>query len=105
MIKTSPAAGEQLSSGATVYITVSSGPTLKEVTMPNLVGLTEATAKERIKAFNLSYVDSKYLYGDFDAGTVIKQSEEAYTVIEEYTKIYLWVSLGPRPEPTVSPTG
>ncbi|NLC72707.1 MAG: Stk1 family PASTA domain-containing Ser/Thr kinase [Ruminococcaceae bacterium] len=97
VIKSNPGTGEQLSSGSTVYISVSSGPTLKEVTMPNLVGLTEAKAKERLKAVNLTYVDSKYTYSDNDAGIVVKQSTEAYTSVEEYSKIYLWVSLGPKP--------
>jgi serine/threonine-protein kinase len=98
VIKTSPAAGEELSSGSTVYITVSSGPSKKEVTMPNLVGMMEQKAIERIKSVNLVYVDTTYLYSEFDAGTVIKQSQPAYEQIEEYCKIYLWVSLGPKPD-------
>lgn len=63
--------------------------------MPNLVGMMEQKAIERIKSVNLVYVDTTYLYSEFDAGTVIKQSQPAYEQIEEYCKIYLWVSLGP----------
>lgn len=105
VIGTSPAAGESLSSGSTVYMTVSSGPTVGEVTVPNLVGLTEAKAKERIESSNLVYVDTTYIYSDYDVGTVIKQSEEAYSIVDARSKIYLWVSLGPEPTPTPEDNG
>ena len=55
VIATSPVAGEQLSSGSTVYITVSAGPEIQYVSMPNLVGSTEDSAISRIESSNLSY--------------------------------------------------
>lgn len=104
VISTSPGAGEQLSAGSTVYLTVSAGPTIKTVSMPNLVGLTEAQAKAKIESSNLSFGSANYVNSDYDEGLVFKQSVQAYTEVDEHTKIYLWVSLGPEETPSPSPT-
>ena len=103
VIMTSPVSGEQLPAGSTVYITVSAGPTLKTVVMPNLIGQTEATAISLIESSNLSYANTNYIESDYDAGIVIKQSVDAYEDVEEHTKIYIWVSTGPAQTPTPSP--
>lgn len=103
VISTSPAAGEQLSAGSTVYLTVSGGPSIKSVTMPNLVGLTESGAKERINSSNLSFGSATYVNSDYDEGVVFKQSVQAYTDVDEHTKVYIWVSLGPEETPSPSP--
>ena len=103
VISTSPAAGEQLSAGSTVYLTVSGGPSIKTVTMPNLVGLTEGSAKERINSSNLSFGSATYVNSDYDPGVVFKQSVQAYTEVDEHTKVYIWVSLGPEESPSPSP--
>lgn len=104
VISTSPGAGEQLSAGSTVYLTVSAGPTIKTVSMPNLVGLTEAQAKSKLESNNLSFGSANYVNSDYDEGLVFKQSVQAYTEVDEHTKIYLWVSLGPEETPSPSPT-
>ena len=64
VIATSPVAGEQLSSGSTVYITVSAGPEIQYVSMPNLVGSTEDSAISRIESSNLSYGGSDRVVSD-----------------------------------------
>jgi serine/threonine-protein kinase len=104
VISTNPAAGEELPAGSTVYITVSGGPSIKTVTMPNLVGLGEQAAISRINSSNLSYGSSNYVNSDYDAGVVFKQSVAAYSDVDEHTKIYIWVSLGPAESPSPSPT-
>lgn len=108
VISTDPAPGEELAAGSTVFLTVSSGPSIKVVTMPNLVGSTEKDAIARIESSNLSYGDTTYIHSDYDEGTVIRQSIDAYSDVEEHTRIFIWVSLGPEttptPEPTPSPT-
>ncbi|HBR07776.1 MAG TPA: Stk1 family PASTA domain-containing Ser/Thr kinase [Clostridiales bacterium] len=104
VIGTNPAAGEELPAGSTVYITVSGGPSIKSVTMPNLVGLDEQTAVTRINSSNLSYGSTNYVHSDHEAGVVFKQSTPAYTEVDEHTKIYIWVSLGPEETPSPSPT-
>ena len=104
VISTDPVAGEELAAGSTVFLTVSAGPSVKVVTMPNLVGLTEATAIARIESSNLSYGDTTFIHSDYDEGTVIRQSIEAYSDVEERTRIFIWVSLGPETTPTPEPT-
>ena len=104
VISTDPAPGEQLAAGSTVFLTVSAGPSIKVVTMPNLVGLTEQDAIARIESSNLSYGDTTFIHSDYDEGTVIRQSIEAYSDVEERTRIFIWVSLGPETTPTPEPT-
>lgn len=99
VISTDPAPGEQLAAGSTVFLTVSAGPSIKVVTMPNLVGSTEKDAISRIESSNLSYGDTTYIHSDYDEGTVIRQSIEAYSDVEEHTRIFIWVSLGPETTP------
>lgn len=104
VISTDPAPGEELAAGSTVFLTVSAGPSIKVVTMPNLVGSTEKDAISRIESSNLSYGDTTYIHSDYDDGTVIRQSIEAYSDVEEHTRIFIWVSLGPETTPTPEPT-
>lgn len=96
VIATSPVAGEQLSSGSTVYITVSAGPEIQYVSMPNLVGSTEDSAISRIESSNLSYGGSDRVVSDYEAGTVIDQSISSSESVAEHTKVYLTVSSGPK---------
>ena len=96
VIDTSPVAGEQLSSGSTVYITVSAGPEIQYVSMPNLVGSTEDSAISRIESSNLSYGGSDRVVSDYEAGTVIDQSISSSESVAEHTKVYLTVSSGPQ---------
>ena len=89
------AANEQLSSGSTVYVTVSAGPNISYVEMPNLIGLSEEAAISKLESCGLSFGSSEFVRSDLDAGTVIGQSTDAFTDIEEHSKIYLRVSSGP----------
>lgn len=91
----SPAAGTSLEKGSTVYLTVSAGLEVEQVSVPNLVGLSELAAIEKIESSELSYGGSEYLHSDLPAGTVIGQSEENYNLVPAHAKIILRVSLGP----------
>ena len=95
VISTSPVAGEQLSSGSTVYVTVSTGPSVAYVQMPNLIGLSEEAAISKLESCGLSFGSADYVRSDLNAGTVIGQSIDAFTEIEEHSKIQLRVSSGP----------
>jgi len=95
VISTSPAAGEQQSSGSTVYMLVSSGATVSYVQMPNLIGLSESAAIAKLQSVGLSFDHSESMTSEVDAGTVIAQSIDAFTQIEEHTKITLRISTGP----------
>ena len=95
VISTSPAVGEKISAGSTVYLVVSSGPEITDVTMPNLIGLSEEAAINKLQNAGLSFGSSEHVASEYDAGTVIGQNISAFTEVEEHTKIYLRVSTGP----------
>ena len=95
VISTSPAVGEKISAGSTVYLVVSSGPEISDVTMPNLIGLSEEAAINKLQNAGLSFGSSEHVSSEYDAGTVIGQNISAFTEVEEHTKVYLRVSTGP----------
>ncbi len=104
VISTNPEAGDSIPAGATVYMTVSAGPNVATVQMPNLKGLSRAVAIARIESANLSLGTVTLVDSEMQAGTVIWQSVEAYTTVDEHTKIYLQVSSGPKATPTPEPS-
>ncbi len=95
VMKTYPDVGQPLATGSTVFLTVSSGPEIINVSMPNLIGLSEGAAIQQLENSFLSYGGSEYVGSDLAAGTVIGQSAEAFTEVEEHSKIILRVSTGP----------
>ena len=96
VISTSPAAYEELLTGSTVYITVSVGQQLSMVEVPNLIGLSEEAAIEKINGAGLSFGGTNRVQSDYDSGTVIEQSVEPFVYIDEHAKIYITVSSGAR---------
>ena len=97
VISTSPAPGESLSSGSTVYLLVSSGTEILYVEVPNLIGSTEDAARAKLESTNLSFGGSERVYSDLAVGTVVGQSLDAFSQVEEHTKVYLQISSGPNP--------
>ena len=97
VISTSPAAGESLSSGSTVYLLVSSGTEILYVEVPNLIGSTEDAARAKLESANLSFGGSERVSSDLAVGTVVGQSLDAFSQVEEHTKVYLQISSGPNP--------
>ena len=95
VMKTYPDVGQALATGSTVYLTVSSGPEIINVSMPNLIGLSEGAAIQQLENSSLSYGGSEYIKSDLAAGTVIGQSADAFSEIEEHSKVILRVSTGP----------
>lgn len=95
VLRMSPEAGTPLEKGSVVYLTVSAGAEVEYVSMPNLVGLAEMAAIEKLDEAELSYGGSEYLTSDLPAGTVIGQSEENYNLIAAHSKVILRVSTGP----------
>ncbi len=107
VISTSPEAGDSLPVGSKVYITISMGPDVKTLQMPNLVGLTSQGAVSKIESCKLVVGSISYVDDDQPAGTVIWQSVPAYTTVNEHDKVYLQVSNGPKevPEEETEETG
>ena len=101
VIGTNPAAGEKISAGSVVYVTVSAGAQVSYVRMPNLIGLTEDAAIAKLQSANLSYGGSERKASDYEPGTVIAQSTVAFAEVQELTRITLTVSSGPDNVPGV----
>lgn len=95
VISTSPAVNERISAGSTVYLVVSSGPEVSYVAMPNLIGLSEDAAINKLENAGLSYGGTERVTSEYDAGTVIGQNISAFTEVEEHSKVHLRVSTGP----------
>ena len=101
----SPTPGEKLPAGATVYLSISTGPEAETVIMPYLVGKTRSEAEALIDANKLTLVSVSSVYNDkAPVGTVVSQNVEAGTEIAAHSKIYLQISLGPEVTPTPEPT-
>ena len=104
VISTNPVAGENLPAGSTVYIVVSGGPEITPISMPNLVGLTQSQAVSKLESCNLTFGGVSPVESDLPEGTIIWQSVSAYSEVEEHTKVYLQVSIGPKETPSPTPS-
>ena len=104
VVSTSPASGETLDVGSTVYLMVSSGPEVKKIAMPNLIGRTEADARAKLTLSNLHLGNVSYVEKDYDDdsmyGVVIWQSVDADIQVDEGTEIYIQISAKPAATPT-----
>ena len=77
-----------------MYLTVSCGEEINTIRMPNLIGLSENAAIVQLESNGLSYGGSEYAPSELEAGTVIGQSRERETGVEEHCKVILRVSTG-----------
>ncbi len=94
VISTSPAANEMVISGSLIYLSVSSGPQVLYVEMPNLIGLSEEAAIRKLESNNLSYAGSTWVDSPLDRGTVVGQDVQIGDNVEEHSKVTLQISLG-----------
>jgi len=96
VIGTSPSAGESLNTGSLIFMMVSSGPEASYVDVPNVVGLSEEAARAKLENYNLTYGGGERRINENESGTVIEQSIEAGTSVEEHSPVYLVISSGPQ---------
>lgn len=87
-----PHGGEMLPRGTQIVLTVSTGPSVQTVTVPDVKGLTRAEALLRIGLAQLTVGDVIETDSDAPAGTVFRQSHQAGTVVMTGTRITLYVS-------------
>lgn len=87
IIRTEPAAGEELKPGSSVTVVESLGPKLKQVKMPDLTNLTRTQAEKLINDNNLSI--GKILPEGIvsDVAVIIKQYPLKDTIIDEGTPV------------------
>lgn len=97
-----PNAGTQLTIGSTVYVYVSSGAREEKVTVPDVTGLSLASAKEKLEALGLT-VDTTYDEESKEAkDTILNQSPLQYGKVTKGTKINLVASAGKEDENKVT---
>ena len=100
VVSTNPSANEQVAQGSTVFLSISGGPELKQVTMPSLLGKGRDTAVSKLNALKLVVGSISEVEDESAAGTVIWQSIDSGESVAENTVIYLKVSKGPKPSPS-----
>ena len=74
VVKTDPAAGSTVSTGTTVTIYVSSGPSTESAVIPNIVGYQYSTAKEELEAAGFVVTTEYDDESDKDENTVLSVS-------------------------------
>lgn len=105
IFKQYPEAGAMGEQGDTITIYISRGEEMSQVTVPNLVGMTESAAKSRIASSGLSYGGSTTTYSSsVEEGRVINQTVTAGSQALEGATISIVVSKGPKPSDVVEPT-
>lgn len=93
-------AGNKTEKGSTVEYVVSKGPKIEVTPVPDLKGLTEAQAGDRIGSSSLELGNVTYQESDVTKGYVISQSIAPGTSVEKGSPIDIVVSKGPKqPEP------
>ena len=95
VLRTDPVAGTELTAGDTVTLTVSKGPEVVLVDMPELMGCSESEALTRLEAAGLNWEPVTYEEYDGAPGQVIYQSVEAHTQVEKGTTIAFTISIEP----------
>ena len=98
IIRTDPASGEELKTGDSVTLYVSTGP--KKAKMPDLLGEDITTALKMLNAAgftNITY--DEYVESEEELDTVVEQSVESGEEVPINTDIVLKLSEGPKPKP------
>ena len=98
VIRTIPEKGEPLKSGQTVTLVLSSGPEIILQSVPELLGLDEQRAIEKLDERGLLH-EVTYVDSDEAKGTVIYQSIKQGEDVKEGTTVNLQVSNGPKEDP------
>ena len=101
--RTDPIADTELATGQTVYFYVSTGPSVVEAKMPNVVGMEAKRAKELLNQLGFTAVKTEYVESRKHKDEVIYQSVESGLDVDVTTEITLLLSEGPQ-ETTVPET-
>ncbi|MBD9199390.1 MAG: Stk1 family PASTA domain-containing Ser/Thr kinase [Clostridiales bacterium] len=96
VISTIPAKGETLKKGDTVTLIVSQGPEVKPVTVPTFVGLNIDETLAQLSGYGLvcDSADVELVESDKEGGTIVWQSLDPLSKVDEGTRIQFQVSAG-----------
>ncbi|MFT4144884.1 MAG: Stk1 family PASTA domain-containing Ser/Thr kinase [Mobilitalea sp.] len=106
VINTIPERGTMVKAGDTVKVIVSTGPEIKKVNVPSLLGKTELQASNALTALNLKLGTVDYAASDiYPKGQVSYQSTSEGQSVDTNTTIDITISTGKAAAtPTVTPT-
>lgn len=94
VVKTDPAAGSTVSTGTTVTIYVSSGPSTESVVIPNIVGYQYSAAKEELEAAGFVVTTEYDDESDKDENTVLSVSPNEGEKAKKGSVVTVTVSSG-----------
>ena len=94
VVKTDPAAGSTVSTGTTVTIYVSSGPSTESAVIPNIVGYQYSTAKEELEAAGFVVTAEFDDESDKDENTVLSVSPNEGEKAKKGSVVTVTVSSG-----------
>ena len=98
VISMDPEAGASISSGSTVTLFVSAGPTVAYATVPNLVGMKKAEALMELQQRGLVCTEEEITYvssEENEEGVVLWQNYDGGAEVISGTKVYLQIGSGP----------
>ena len=96
VLSANPKSGEAIAKGSEVQLVISKGP--EKMSVPSVVGLTQADAKTAIVTANLAIGSIRETYNSqISAGTVISSTPTAGLKVKAGTKVNLVISKGPQP--------
>jgi len=93
--RTDPVENTELTEGQTVYFYVSTGPSVVEAKMPNVVGMEISRAKELLNQLGFANVKTESVESQKPKDQVIYQSVQSNTEVDVTTEITLLTSEGP----------
>ena len=94
VVTVSPAEGSEVSAGSTVTLYVSKGKSTSTINVPNVIGLSEASAKAAFDAVGLSYTTVTAESDSITEGNVISTNPSAGTAVASGTTVTLTISSG-----------
>jgi len=97
VISYTPTMGAEVVAGDTVTMVVSSGPEIKKVVVPSVIGEDLDNARRMLENVELQLASVDEVYSKEKAGKVVYQSIAPSTEVEAGTTIVLNVSKGPEP--------
>jgi serine/threonine-protein kinase len=109
VIKQKPIAGEIVDENSKVILYISRGQEIKNVIVPNVIGLSESEAKNKLQAENLIVgTITKSESNKYPVGIVLKQTVSAGKEVQTGTVVSFVISSGPEkiitPSATISAT-
>jgi serine/threonine-protein kinase len=103
VIRTSPKAGAEVSSGATVEVVISLGEEDTQVEVPSVLGVSEATAKKTLTNLGLKVTVDTGTSSKYNEGEVMAQSISEGTKVDTGTEITITISSGQKEEEEEEP--